>query len=150
MPSTKVHEELQKSQVDHFIFHERRPSENLPRPPKPDYKQCKLIKDEEKFDCYPEVGANISGCEARGCCWVPRKTKHKNKKQLDVPLNVPYCFYPPNYEGYKYVNITETAYGLTAFLKRSYQSAYPDDMEILKMIVKYESENRLHIKVGLF
>ncbi|KAK4877010.1 hypothetical protein RN001_009516 [Aquatica leii] len=136
VPSAKVHEELENSQ---------REKEYITPPPKPNYEQCKLVKDEERFDCYPEDGANVAGCEARGCCWMPLKSKTK-KKKLNVPLDVPYCFYPPNYETYKYVNITETAYGLTAFLKRSYKSAYPDDVEVIKMTVKYESENRLHIK----
>lgn len=135
------------SQTDHYTLHEKRPSDNLLPPPKPDYKQCKLLKDDEKLDCYPEDGANLSGCEARGCCWVPRKIKSRNRKRLTVPLDVPYCFYPPNYETYKYFNITETAYGLTAFLRRNYKSAYPADIDIIKMTVKYESENRLHIKV---
>ncbi|KAK5642360.1 hypothetical protein RI129_008527 [Pyrocoelia pectoralis] len=134
-PSAKVHEELQTPQFE---------KESLPPPRKPDYKQCKLLKNEEKLDCYPEYGANMRGCEARGCCWVPVKSKTKKKKHL--PLDVPYCYFPPNYESYKYVNVTETAYGLTAFLKRNYRSAYGSDLEIIKMIVKYETENRLHIK----
>ncbi|KAF5269885.1 hypothetical protein FQR65_LT05683 [Abscondita terminalis] len=136
VPSAKVHEELENFQ------HIR---EYLSPSPKPDYKQCKLLKDVDKLDCYPEEGANVSGCEARGCCWIPLKVKTR-KRKLHVPLDVPYCFYPPNYESYKYINITETAYGLTAYLRRNYRSAYPEDVEVIKMIVKYESENRLHIK----
>lgn len=116
----------------------------MPFPPKPDYSQCKLLKDNDKFDCHPEDGANPAKCEARGCCWIPAKNKPKN---FDVPLNVPYCFFPPNYNTYNYINITETAFGLVAFLKRNYRTAYPNDVEILKLIVKYETDTRLHVKI---
>ncbi|XP_060535181.1 lysosomal alpha-glucosidase-like isoform X2 [Cylas formicarius] len=116
---------------------------SLPNPPAPDYDQCKLVSDDVRLDCYPENGANAEGCEARGCCWIPAKTKPRN---FETSLNVPYCFYPPNYESYKYINVTETAFGLVAFLKRTYRTAYPDDVETLKMIVKYETDDRLHVK----
>lgn len=118
-------------------------NKELPPPPKPDYNQCKLLNDTEKFDCYPEDGANVQACEARGCCWIP----HKMKKKLDVKLDVPYCFYPPNYNSYTYINVTETAYGLTAFLRRKYRSPYPNDVETIKMDVRFETSNRLHVKV---
>lgn len=58
---------------------ERVKPKTLPVPPKPDYGQCKLLKSDEKFDCYPEDGANQAGCEARGCCWIPAKTKPKSE-----------------------------------------------------------------------
>lgn len=119
----------------------------LPNPPKPDYNQCRLVKEAERYDCFPDEGANVEGCEARGCCWIPAKIKPKN---LDISLNVPYCFYPPNYNTYNFINVTETGFGLVAFLKRIYRTAYPDDVEILKMIIKYETETRLHIKVSAF
>lgn len=115
---------------------------DLPPPPPPDYSQCKIIKDKDKFDCFPEDGASKEKCEARGCCWMPRKIR-KNQ----VPLDVPYCFYPSNFPSYYYENITETAFGLVAFLKRNYRTPFPNDIETIKMIVKYETETRLHIKV---
>ncbi|XP_072385284.1 lysosomal alpha-glucosidase-like isoform X1 [Diabrotica undecimpunctata] len=115
---------------------------DLPVPPAPDYNQCKLLTDLDKFDCFPEDGANAEKCEARGCCWIPR-----NKSVLSqAPLDVPYCFYPPNYNTYKVVNITETSFGLIAFWRRQYRTAYPDDVDELKMIVKYETETRLRVK----
>ncbi|CAG9821832.1 unnamed protein product [Phaedon cochleariae] len=119
----------------------------LPIPPKPDNAHCKILEDSEKFDCYPDDGANSETCEARGCCWSPTKSQMPTTSNVGVPLNVPYCFYPNNYNTYKYINISETHFGLEAFLKRDYQSGYPDDVEILKMVVQYDSETRLHIKV---
>lgn len=115
----------------------------LPSPPKPDYAQCELLTNAEKYDCYPEDGASADACEARGCCWI----QLENENEGNVPLNVPYCFYPPNYESYTYLNITETAYGLNAYLRRKYRSPYPNDVEIIKMDVRFETSTRLHIKV---
>ncbi|XP_050301021.1 lysosomal alpha-glucosidase-like [Anthonomus grandis grandis] len=138
-PSEELHKLLNDIQKEH----QRKIA--LPSPPKPDYGECKLLKDDEKFDCYPEEGANQDGCEARGCCWIPAKTKPKRYKS--IALDVPYCYYPPNYETYKFLNVTQTAFGLVGFLKRNYKSAYPNDVEIIKLIVKYETENRLHLKI---
>ncbi|KAJ8925244.1 hypothetical protein NQ315_001431 [Exocentrus adspersus] len=117
---------------------------SLPYPPKPDYNQCKSLTEAEKFDCFPDAGANAEDCETRGCCWIPAKTKPKD---ANVPLNIPYCFYPANYNTYNYINVTESGFGLVAFLRRSYRTAYPEDIHVLKMIVKYETETRLHIKM---
>lgn len=122
----------------------------MPPPPKPDYNQCKLIKNDERLDCYPEDGANSQACEARGCCWLSPKGGSKHfRKKMNISLTMPYCFYPSNYQTYTYINITETAYGVVAFLKRNYASSFPDDVELLKMTAKYETENRLHIKVNI-
>lgn len=123
-------------------------TKELPPPPKPDYNQCKIVKDKDKFDCYPEDGANVDECEARGCCWIPRKSKNKKKKLSGTPLDIPYCFYPNNFQSYKYVNITNTAFGVVAYLKRNFRSPYPNDLETIKMTVRYETENRLHVKVN--
>ncbi|KAF7273588.1 lysosomal alpha-glucosidase-like [Rhynchophorus ferrugineus] len=118
----------------------------LPNPPSPNYKQCKLLSDNEKFDCYPEGGASQEGCEARGCCWIPAKTKTKKVSGI-AHIGVPYCFYPPDYNTYMFLNVSETAFGLVAFLTRSYQTAYPDDVQVIQLIVKYETDNRLHVKL---
>ncbi|CAH0546035.1 unnamed protein product [Brassicogethes aeneus] len=115
----------------------------LPPPPPPDYSQCKLTKEIDRLDCYPQDGVSAGKCEARGCCYIPAKQKPKNYN----PLNVPYCFYPPNYNTYNYLNATETAFGMVIFMKRNFKTDYPDDVEILKMIVKYESDTRLHVKI---
>lgn len=124
--------------------HEKKNGSILFDPPKPTAAQCDGFKNEDRFDCYPEPGASQAGCEARGCCWVPVK------KSLNYPttyLNVPYCFYPKNYGGYKVLNISKTAYGLTAYMQRTFKSVYPEDVKILKLIVKFEEEDRLHVKI---
>lgn len=122
----------------------------LPPPPQPDQSECKVVKDINKFDCYPEDGATEEKCNARGCCWSTTKSKRfHNYKNMSVPLNMPYCFYPSNFPTYKYVNASETAFGLVIFLKRNYRTPYPIDAETLKMTVKYETQDRLHIKVNI-
>ena len=126
-----------------------RKAKTLPPPPKPDYDQCKVLSDLDKYDCYPEDGSNQDNCEARGCCWMPKPgvQRSSSRSGVNVPLDVPYCFYPLNYSTYTYLNVTETAFGLVAFMKRNYRSPYSDDVETIRMTVKFETEHRLHVKV---
>ncbi|KAJ8974175.1 hypothetical protein NQ317_004852 [Molorchus minor] len=98
-------------------------SEGPTTTPKPDYNQCKLLHDSDKFDCFPEDGSNVDSCEARGCCWIPAKTKPKN---VDTPPQCAILLLSPELQAYR--------------------TAYPEDVEILKMIVKHETDSRLHIK----
>jgi hypothetical protein len=62
-------------------------------------------------------------------------------------LEVPYCFYPQNFGGYRYINVTEAQWGLTAYMQREFYSPYPEDVPVLRMDIKMESKQRLHIKV---
>lgn len=142
-PSSKVHDIL--NDYSTLPTKDKRKAGQLPPPPKPDSSQCQILTNDERFDCFPETNANIDGCAARGCCWAVPKEDETTVKNGNI--NVPYCFYPTNYASYTYVNITDTAYGLVAFLKRQFKSAYPDDVEIIKMTVKYETNDRLHVKV---
>lgn len=124
-----------------FKIEELKEQINLTYPPKPDNGQCKFIRDEDKIDCFPQRKSNQLSCENRGCCWASLKDNHK------INSNVPYCFYSQNYPSYYYLNITETAFGLIAYLKRDYKTPYPDDIKIIKLIVKYETDSRLHFKI---
>ncbi|XP_066997663.2 lysosomal alpha-glucosidase [Anabrus simplex] len=108
--------------------------------------QCSNIPDIMKFDCYPESGATEPLCKQRGCCWLPRKWEDTTIHS-DVTVGVPYCFYPMNYGGYKFLNISKIAYGMTAYLERTFKSPYPDDIKVLRMDVKYETQYSLHIKL---
>jgi lysosomal alpha-glucosidase len=142
-------------QVVEIVAHNNSVSSSpLIRPPKSaSFKQCAKISDELKFDCYPEGGATESLCKARGCCWVPKRKKLLNKERNEnnrtqsTPLNVPYCFYPLAYGGYRFINITETPSGSVSFLQRTFKSPYPDDVEVIRMDIRYEAEQRLRIKV---
>lgn len=105
--------------------------------------QCPKIEDAYKFDCYPEDGGSEEKCKERGCCWVPRGTK----KAGMPPLNVPWCYYPNNYGGYKYVNITASNNGVVAYLKCTFPSHYPNDISLLRMNVEFVTDYQLHVKV---
>lgn len=127
---------------------ERTFTSDLPYPPKPDYNICKLLNETDRFDCFPEDGASQEKCEMRGCCWVPPNPGSKSKNIQDVPLNIPYCFYPSNYISYSFKNISRAAFGIEAILERQFRSPYPDDVKILKMTFRFETKERLRIKVS--
>ncbi|XP_069701371.1 lysosomal alpha-glucosidase-like [Periplaneta americana] len=118
-------------------------SSHIRPPSSASFKQCAKILDDFKFDCYPEGDASETRCKARGCCWVPKKKRLLQKNDL----NVPYCYYPPAYGGYKFINITKTLSGSVSFLQRTFKSPYPDDVSLIRMDIRYESEQRLHIKI---
>lgn len=120
----------------------------LPYPPKPDHNICKLLNTTDRYDCFPEDGASQEKCEMRGCCWLPTNAGTNNNITNDVPLNVPYCFYPSDYNRYVFRNISEAAFGIEAILERKFRSPYPDDVKILKMTFRFETEDRLRIKVS--
>ncbi|XP_063298679.1 sucrase-isomaltase, intestinal [Pelobates fuscus] len=65
-----------------------------------------LLNEYEKFDCYPEPGADETKCTSRGCIW----------QASSVP-NVPWCYYPSDH-GYQVNNIETSAFGLTAVLSK--------------------------------
>lgn len=112
---------------------------SLPKPERARAAQCSNIRNVDRFDCYPEQGSNQQTCEARGCCWSPPTVRPFT--------DVPYCYFPTNYGGYRYVNVSKTDSGLIAYMTRTFKSPYPEDVQNLRMTVKYESEDRLHVKI---
>ena len=108
------------------------------------------IENSARFDCYPEPGANSHRCAARGCCWHLRTVSEPtvSKKQR---INIPYCFFPTNYNGYTLDETRDTDTGFTARIlrPRSSRSGRPDDVFVLKLEVIYETQTRLHFKVTL-
>lgn len=106
---------------------------------------CSGIPDDQKFDCYPDAPVQEEECLNRGCCWqvVPQNFK------LDgfPPLNVPYCYFPADYVGYKIVNITSTKTGQIVVLQRFTPSGFPNDVAMLNMSLVVLDENRLRIKI---
>lgn len=113
-------------------------------------KECTNISDLEKFDCYPENGADEKSCTKRGCCWQPRHESHRSSHFNFPPLDVPWCYYPKNYGGYEYINLTRTEQGDLAFMNRTFSSPYPNDVKNLRIDVEYQTDNRLRIKVCYF
>nr|AQS60670.1 lysosomal alpha-glucosidase [Sogatella furcifera] len=112
----------------------------IPAPPAPDISQCSSINDTMKTDCFPRGAASEKSCAQRGCCWMVPKNASLSK-------NIPYCFYPQNYALYEFLNVSSTDLGVTGFLNRSFSSPYPSDLDLLKLDVKFETENRLNVKL---
>lgn len=116
--------------------------------------QCTTVHDDGRFDCFPEGDASEQGCKLRGCCWIPHNQRKANSNHYRVNglneesfIGLPYCFYPPQYRSYHFSNITETRHGMMAYLERQFQSAYPDDVNVIAINVKYLSEDSLQVKV---
>ena len=103
--------------------------------------QC-TMDDSARFDCHPDTGAHAAACEARGCCWAAASTL----KATDVP----YCFFPTNYNGYYLDQAKNTEAGFSSRLLRpSYsKSGWPGDIFELQLEVAYETKTRLHFKVS--
>ena len=103
--------------------------------------QCSSIPVSARSDCWPQTsGASQQSCVAKGCCWGP----------VDSSLgNVPYCYYPSNYQGYVVQSSKRTSTGMSYRLTRSTPSGWPADINTLALDVFYETEQRLRFKVSL-
>ena len=104
---------------------------------------CSQIPNAYRFDCYPDDGASEQNCLNRGCCW-----RKPSEVDGEVPLNTPYCFYPTNY-GYqlKIKQKTQTGY-LLNLAKQGHPGPYGKDIQNLAVDVRFETQDRLHFKVG--
>ena len=58
------------------------------------------MEDVYKFDCHPQDNAEESACLKRGCCWS------FTDKQF-----VPFCYYPPDFALYTFVNVSHMTDG---------------------------------------
>ncbi|KAK3891879.1 hypothetical protein Pcinc_004239 [Petrolisthes cinctipes] len=122
---------------------------------------CNDIPLSQRFDCTPGPNPTKDMCEAKGCCWqevqVPPRTKPYPAPRLhhpthgpaleDLPLNVPYCFYPRDYRSYTFINATPEAHGYTAFLQLHTSSGYPGDVGLLRLDAFFETNTRIRIKI---
>ena len=102
------------------------------------------IPNSRRFDCYPEGDADSQKCLKRGCCWgkpsLPRG-------EGEVPLNIPYCFYPTDY-GYQLKSKQKTPTGyLLSLAKQGHAGPYGKDIENLIVDLRFEARDRLHFKV---
>lgn len=97
--------------------------------------QCNIISS-KKFDCLPKGEVNEEHCINLGCCWL---------KTDDT--NIPKCFYPLHFKRYEYVNVTEHDNGIISYMRLIKSSLYPNDINILRLDVKYISETTINVKV---
>nr|XP_034831483.1 lysosomal alpha-glucosidase-like [Maniola hyperantus] len=97
---------------------------------------CAQVADHMRFDCHPQGGASEEACAQRGCCW----------KATPVP-GAPYCFYPPQYDTYHFVNSTETKHGMYVYCGRGRDAGYPNEFNTIKLDFNYVSDDVLQIKI---
>ncbi|XP_068618673.1 uncharacterized protein [Battus philenor] len=97
---------------------------------------CSQVADKMRFDCYPQNGANEEGCIKRGCCW----------RSTPLP-GAPFCFYPPHYDTYKFVNMTENKRGVTAYYALNRPSGYPGDFHQVRVDVMYVTGDIINVKI---
>ncbi|CAF4864828.1 unnamed protein product [Pieris macdunnoughi] len=98
---------------------------------------ARIVDDEMRFDCHPQNGASEEACVKRGCCW----------KATDDPY-APYCFYPPQYETYQFINSTENKHGMTVYYSRSCDTGYPEQFGVARIDFNYLSNDILQIKIS--
>ncbi|KAJ2944144.1 hypothetical protein O0L34_g18116 [Tuta absoluta] len=94
------------------------------------------MPDNARFDCTPGVRSNKTFCQQRGCCW---DTSHS--------AGAPYCFYPPHYDTFRFLNMTENKHGMRVMYSRGRPSGYPGDLALVALEFKYLSGDTLQVKV---
>jgi len=109
--------------------------------------QCDLPGTSSRFDCHPDPNPNQSNCEQRGCCWHSAVNSVSKKGIPKVGQGIPYCYFPQNYNGYKFSSVKQTDYGYRAEMTRTSLSGWPDDVKTLTMDVWMQSAQTLHFKV---
>lgn len=95
--------------------------------------KCELASVADRFDCYPEPGSSQQGCEARGCCWGALGN--------DSEPNIPYCYYPTDYQGYVLDYLDYYSDHISAKLHRKIPSGIDKDVQTVAVnIVFYEND----------
>lgn len=105
--------------------------------------KCVSIPEDHRFDCYPERSTVVTRelCEGRGCCFVEGSQPSGNTR------GIPWCFYPPDFPNYVLGSINETQVGVVGSLTREKKTYYPGDIEKLQLVMEYETDSRLHVKI---
>uniref|UniRef100_A0A8C2ZM25 alpha-glucosidase n=1 Tax=Cyclopterus lumpus TaxID=8103 RepID=A0A8C2ZM25_CYCLU len=93
------------------------------------------LKENQRFDCYPEKDADEAKCKARGCIWE----------------GAPWCFYPQDY-GYAATEVSSSDSGMTVAITRNKKyrsSGRPEspDIDTLRVEIRYHSSNMLQFKI---
>ncbi|XP_012274416.1 lysosomal alpha-glucosidase [Orussus abietinus] len=106
-------------------------------------KQCLNVPLELRFDCHPESGASQWSCESRRCCWRPLSTFDKEQNILDTP----YCYYPPYWRQYSYLNYSHINNDFSGYMKLSANSFYKKDINIIKVEASSIDSSTLRVKI---
>ncbi|XP_053606389.1 lysosomal alpha-glucosidase-like [Plodia interpunctella] len=100
---------------------------------------CTSMEQDRRFDCFPQGAANEADCVERGCCWKPATTKEQD--------SIPYCFYPPKYDTYRMVNMSESNRLTYVYYEKNRPSGYPDDFQVAVMRVKKLSDTTVRVTI---
>ncbi|EFN71395.1 Lysosomal alpha-glucosidase [Camponotus floridanus] len=106
--------------------------------------QCTNIPEILRFDCHPEDGASQLSCTNRGCCW---NSIDRNKITGHVPLAIPYCYYPQDWNLYKYINQSKDGSDFLGFLKQEKKSPYKNDVPLVKIEATSIDSSILRVKM---
>ncbi|GAB1603755.1 lysosomal alpha-glucosidase-like [Argonauta hians] len=110
---------------------------------------CDVHHNENRYDCYPDYyDANERNCLSRGCCWRPSVDRFVHQADTNYKIGVPFCFLPSNYAGYGVIQVDESRTGATMdLLKASPSAIWPKEFRNLKVVITYETPQRLHFKI---
>ncbi|XP_065281573.2 lysosomal alpha-glucosidase-like isoform X1 [Dermacentor albipictus] len=100
--------------------------------------QCSLRSIADRFNCHPEHNATEKACHARGCCWRSGAVEGS-----DVPL----CFFPKDYLGYRVVGIASHDEGVRIKLSRQTPSGIDDDVQTVDVGVVYYDRDTVRITI---
>lgn len=134
-------EEGSKKIKDMFSFEK---SDLLKDHEEDDGDKCEFTPLSLRFDCHPENGASELACSQRGCCW---NALHQLSYEKNVPLDVPYCYYPKNWTLYKYENFTKNGNDFEGLLKLERNSFYKEDLSLVKIETTGIDDTTLRVKV---
>lgn len=112
--------------------------------------QCFVIPKEYRFDCHPENNASEASCTERGCCWnsvIKDSDELSDGDDNDIPLNIPYCYYPKNWQIYQYENVTKENNDVSAYLQSTSSSFYKKDIEVIKMEAVSIDSGTMRVKI---
>ncbi|XP_075742124.1 lysosomal alpha-glucosidase [Rhipicephalus microplus] len=99
--------------------------------------QCILGSIAERFDCHPERNATEQACRARGCCW----------RNAVLGPDIPSCFYPKDYVGYRVESIASHDEGVRIKLTRQAPSGIDDDVQSVDVSVVYYDRDSVRITI---
>jgi len=114
------------------------------------------VDDNNRFDCYPQLGANKDKCEALGCCWraafnSPQQSVNDTHDQLGRNsrlMGVPYCFYGKGQIGYSVTGKEDTPLGFRLHLSmKGHGSPFGGDIKNIAAEFFMETNNRLRVKI---
>ena len=104
--------------------------------------ECIIDNENDRFDCYPEDGANENDCLNRGCCWITPQ------KRL-VDIQSPYCYFPRNFPHYKVIpdKVIIESHGASYYLSKPVSTFRKNEVLDLVVDLFYDTEKRLRVLI---